>query len=199
MIIPLYAPTRKNRVPVKNGCAIYSTPAGNAALSLSWLFTGIGQRAYLVCPLCGARRTALYVKGSVIGCRLHISPYKGIQNATKGGADRIGYSMEKVAEKRRIPFRLGESPLEYIAQDKRPKYMQKLTFADTMARLYVLEWLRVNNIDLRRQKKKPPYEITDNIGFIRAIEHGTREELAILEPYRCAMEYAQRRYRKIWL
>lgn len=202
MINTLYAPTRKNGVPVLlGGLALYRTSEGSSIVELSLHDTGMGKRTYLVCPICKKRRVKLYISNGIVGCRLHVSGnaiYAGVQHKTKGGADRIGYTMQKIAEKNGVPFKLGRNPIEYILNDERPQGMHKRIFADIMARLYALEWLRIEAIFFHRQNKRPERPLLENVKDIKAIERGTEEERRQNIIYCNAMSIAQEVYKKDW-
>ncbi len=104
--------------------------------------TGFGEKRFFICPLCLNKRTKLYLDNGSVGCRncLNYSPYKGIQNTTRGGYSYIEYKMETLAAKHNIKF---EYPFRYYksAFDK-PKYMRFNKWEEVIRKLLILENMR---------------------------------------------------------
>ena len=76
--------------------------------------SGCCDRLFFLCPSCGKKSVVLYLSGKGWTCRTccPVSPYEGVQNKTKGGADEIGYRMKRYAIKKGIRF---EHPFSYTA------------------------------------------------------------------------------------
>ena len=202
-IVTLYTPTKtKGGKPLCEGLAWYQTEEGCVGVDLAYQKTGYGQRAFLICPICGARREKLYISNWRVGCRLHVSHggvYRGIQRTTKGGADRIVYTMRKMSEKAFVPFALDRDYYLAICDDDRPRYMNKFKFADLMARLYVLNELRCRVLfETYLSRHGGRGRLEENVELIRFIERGKPEELRGTGLYDSIMSFAQWRYGKDW-
>lgn len=76
--------------------------------------SGCCDRLFFLCPSCGKKSVVLYLSGKGWTCRTccPVSPYEGIQNKTKGGADEIGYRMKRYANLKGISF---DYPFSYTA------------------------------------------------------------------------------------
>lgn len=107
--------------------------------------TGFGTRKFFVCPVCGKRRTKLFLCNSGLLCMgcAGVNPYKEIQNTTKGGYREIEYRMERYAEKN--GFRIEKWPFEYTDYIEHPAYNRK-KFRKVLKILQVLENMRLQNI-----------------------------------------------------
>ena len=107
--------------------------------------TGFGIRKFFVCPVCGKRRTKLFLCGSGLFCVdcANLKPYKDIQNATKGGYREIQYRMERFAEKNGI--HIEKWPFEFMKYSGHPAYNRK-KFQKVLKILQVLENMRLQNI-----------------------------------------------------
>ncbi len=202
----IIAPSKKYP-PMQRTFAWYQTPDGVAMCDLAYQKTGFGEKCFLVCPICGARRQFLYVCNHNAVCRDHLlingrfrgGAYNGIQYTTKGGSDRIAYTMRKIAEKHFIDYRIGNDPLSYVAADKRPRYMPKKKFADVMARLDLLERLRDNAIMATFPLfGRSAAHLEKNVPLIAAIERSSIEELSDLSWYVEDMSLAQYLYGQDW-
>lgn len=124
----------------------YTTPEATLLIEYELQPTGFGYKPLLVCPRCHSTRAKLYAAGSFVFCRACFKwykPYHGRQNTTKGGSDRVQYSMEKLARKHGIEdFSVGLLTGDWILEDLRPRYMRKASFADLLGRLYLLDDIR---------------------------------------------------------
>ena len=107
--------------------------------------TGFGIRKFFVCPVCGKRRTKLFLCGSGLFCVdcADLKPYKDIQNATKGGYREIQYRMERFAERNGITIK--KWPFEFVDYADHPAYNRK-KFQKALKILQVLENMRLQNI-----------------------------------------------------
>lgn len=135
------APTRQHK-SISETAAWYQTENGAAFVDVTYQRTNYGRKAFLVCPVCGKRRARLYMLNGRTFCRDHIpNLYAGIQKTTKGGYDRIAYTMQKIAGRYRIPLpksALSFHPEEYLLTDQRPRYMRKRQFTAIIGKLAVL-------------------------------------------------------------
>lgn len=187
--------------------AWYQTPDGAAMCDLEYQRTGYGEKAFLVCPICGKRRQYLYVCNHNAVCRDHLlingrfrgGAYHGIQYTTKGGAERIAYTMRKIADKHFIDFSIGSDPIDLLFRDERPRYMPKKKFADVIARLAMLERMRDAAIFATFPLfGKSAAHLERNVPLIAAIERSSIEELSALDWYVETMSLAQYVYRQDW-
>lgn len=200
------APTRKHP-PISPGKAFYQTPNGLAFVDLDYQKTGYGKKAFLVCPMCGKRRQYLIVCRNNVCCNDHLlhngtfkgGHYNGIQYTTKGGMDRIAYTMKKIAEKNYIPFRVGDDPTLCLIRDQRPRYMRKRKFADVIARLNILDELRCTAIIKTFPfGKRTAAHLENNVPIIALIERCSIEELSQFKKYAEEMSFAQTVYKQDW-
>lgn len=132
---------------------ITATTAGGRKYKIELLEqrTGFGYKKLFVCPRCGAIRANLYGDEQGIGCRgcLTYRPYRRIQNTTNGIDDRrLLYTVEKIARKNGLEISDWASfdPLEYIANDRRPKYMRHERFGLAVAKIGILNAIRMDYI-----------------------------------------------------
>lgn len=107
--------------------------------------TGFGIRKFFACPVCGKRRTKLFLNRSGLRCVecAGINPYIEIQNTTKGGYREIEYRMKRFAKKNGI--KIEKWPFEYTAYSMDPAYNRK-KFQKALKILQVLENMRLQNI-----------------------------------------------------
>ncbi len=107
--------------------------------------TGFGTRKFFVCPVCGKRRTKLFLCGSGLFCVdcADLKPYKDLQNSTKGGYREIQYRMERFAERNGIKIK--KWPFEFVDYADNPAYNRK-KFQKVLKILQVLENMRLQNI-----------------------------------------------------
>lgn len=199
----IQTPTKtKGGYAASRGSAWYQTPEGCAGVDLSYQRTGYGEKAFLVCPICGKRRERLYISNWRVGCRDHLTNgglYRGIQYTTKGGADRIEYTMRKIADKHGIVLTIGDAPIDYLIADKRPPFMFKRKFADLIARLDLLDRMRGHAILAAGHLfSRTAAHLENNVPLIGLIERGSTEELAKIRQYQETMTLAQRLYRQDW-
>lgn len=110
--------------------------------------TGYGVKKFLECPRCYQRREKLYVYNvNDIYCRScsPISPYKAIQNSTKGGEPELEYRMHRVAKE--YGFKDWEFPFNYMeVLLDRPKYYRHKKWEEGIRKMQALENMRFQNI-----------------------------------------------------
>lgn len=107
--------------------------------------TGFGIRKFFVCPVCGKRRTKLFLCGSGLFCVdcADLKPYRELQNATRGGYREIQYRMERYAERNGI--RIEKWPFEFMDYSGHKEYCRE-KFQKALKILQVLENMRLQNI-----------------------------------------------------
>lgn len=108
--------------------------------------TGYGSKNFFICPTCGNRREKLFIINKNVYCRScsPISPYKGIQNSTKGGERELAYRISKTAREYQINYKFPFRYWEYIFD--RPKYMRVKKWQDGIRKMQILENMRFQNI-----------------------------------------------------
>lgn len=131
-------------VDTKKGFLILDKPYPN--IHFAHQETGFGSKSFFICPTCGSRRVKLYVIKNNIYCRScsPISPYKGIQNSTKGGERELAYRIKKIAKEYKINYRFPFSYWEYVFD--RPKYMRVKKWQDGLRKMQIMENMRFQNI-----------------------------------------------------
>lgn len=102
--------------------------------------SGCCDRLFFLCPSCGKKSVVLYLSGKGWTCRTccPVSPYEGIQNKTKGGADEIGYRMKRYANLKGISF---DYPFSYTAFALDDRTQQE-AFRNSLKVLQALENMR---------------------------------------------------------
>ena len=180
--------------------ALYQTADGVAYVQLGYQKTGFGEKAFLICPVCGRRRDKLYMSEWQIMCREHLPSggiYRGIQRTTKGGTDRIAYTMQQIIYRYGLKeydaYRF--NAFESIHQDRRPRYMRKRKYAAIIGKLEVLNMLRGQSVFYNSPAAVYLRRHPDTIGII---ERASEDELTELRPFRNVMEYAELRYGQEW-
>ena len=137
----IYAPTRQQK-SISESMAWYQTDNGAAFVDVTYQPTNYGRKAFLICPVCGKRRAKLYMINGKVYCRDHLTNlYAGIQKTTKGGYDRISYTLRKMANRYNISLpksALSFHPEDYLLYDQRPRYMRKRQFTAIIGKLAVL-------------------------------------------------------------
>ena len=134
---------------IDKGYISFKDPIGDMLLTEQK--TGFGVRHFIICPNCGNRREKLYIfNNKITYCRScsPISPYKPIQNSTKGGEAELTYRMKRVAAEHKIkqefPFRY----YEYLFD--RPKYMRVKKWNEGLRKMQILENMRFQTIIFNR-------------------------------------------------
>ena len=111
--------------------------------------TGYGVKYFFSCPKCGASREKLYIYDyKYVYCRTckKLSPYKPIQNYTKGGEVELTYRMRQLSIKYKVPLPL-VFPFDFgnYLWD-RPKYYRVKKWEEGLRKLQILENMRFQNI-----------------------------------------------------
>lgn len=121
--------------------------------------TGFGEKTFLVCPVCGSRRTKLYVCNDVLVCRdcYPLPVYSGIKNVTPGGYKYIAHRMHSFAKANGIQIK--RFPFIYLEYEK-PKYKHFEKWHDAITKLQALENMRNQAVFFR---KIYPLEVVNSI------------------------------------
>ena len=121
-------------------------------INLVYKKAGRGERAFLVCPVCGAARRRLWDLSGVVCCRAEIPErelYADAKNITRYGHDWIGHKMKSIAGRYNITVDYGTLFFhwrDYFRADKRPPGIGRKRYADIIARLAMLDLQRVDLI-----------------------------------------------------
>lgn len=103
--------------------------------------TGFGNKMFFICPICGSRRTQLFLYKGELMCRecYPVPVYRRIKNVTQGSYKYIGYRMKRFAEMNGIIIK--RFPFSYLDYEK-PKYKHYEKWIDVIIKLQALENMR---------------------------------------------------------
>lgn len=106
---------------------------------------GFGYKVFFSCPLCGKNCEKVFFEQGGFRCFrcCSVSPYKGIQNTTKGGDDYIAYKMQRFAIKSGIGH--FDFPFDY-AKHPKPKGKHSDRWKKNLAIMQGLENMRTQSI-----------------------------------------------------
>lgn len=154
--------------------------------------TGFGEKRLFQCPVCGARRSYLYIDFNnkevfCRGCSPYRSLYWGIQNTTKGGQQQIEYMMGRIANKYNIEFKFPFTYYQLIL--KKPKRMHNESWNKVLRQLQILENMRTQAIFYER------YLSSQTINYVlkNCLYEFTLEEI---EKYLLDWQHVANRHRK---
>lgn len=107
--------------------------------------TGFGSKMFFVCPVCGKRRTKLYLFDNSIMCRecYPFPVYQNIKNVKQCGYKYIAHRMRKYAQANGI--QLKRFPFRYLDYEK-PKYKHLERWLDTITKFQALENMRKQSL-----------------------------------------------------
>ena len=113
--------------------------------------TGFGEKIFFKCPICGSRRTKLYVCQHRLVCRgcITYNPYYSITHTTKNGYENLSYRMRGFAKKHDIDLKF---PFFYMDYPK-PKWKHEERWCEILAILQALENMRNQAIFFNKRYK----------------------------------------------
>lgn len=112
--------------------------------------TGYGEKLFMICPVCGLKRTKLYIsretseKGFLCRKCYPQDFYKGVTHRDPGSTKNIDYRMNKLSEEIGIVTKNPFNPWDYIFS--RPRYMRQYRWEQFLRRMTILENMRVQSI-----------------------------------------------------
>lgn len=129
----------------KSTGAIVQVERYRQKILLNRVKVGCVCKVFFSCPFCGRNCERLFFEQGMFRCFrcCSVSPYKGIQNTTKGGDDYIAYKMQRFAIKNGIgQFNF---PFDYVKHPK-PKGKHSDRWKKNLAIMQGLENMRTQSI-----------------------------------------------------